>query len=187
MCFDYDWYAEVQEEFCEPASGLTRCDECAVFIYPDERFVRLHLQQFEECLHCSGECPCDRVKCPCLRDENGDCICDELCGADGVEHDYGETFDYNCCLDCDSLIKAIQRHKIPEGCKPFYMRPAFGKLYEVQSSEYESVPKELFITFEIRRLIAGSEYAWTGKCRGGVLKCVDSSWALAQKEQAKCY
>lgn len=114
MCFyhdDYDWIAEI----CETTAGVSplaaKCDECGKRILAFEWRCHVYQQEHEECQRCEYE------------ELEPD---DEPCQT----HDYGETFNYDRCEDCDKIIRAIEQYELREGCKPHESRPALCDLKE---------------------------------------------------------
>lgn len=111
MCFyndDYDWMASVQKETEGAADRETRCDECREVIAAGQWRRHVYLQQYEECRVCEWE------------------EADEPC----EKHDYGETFDYDCCETCEKILKAIETLEAAEDCPVYSRRPSLLGLYE---------------------------------------------------------
>jgi hypothetical protein len=115
MCFyegDCDWTASVYSDTTEPATKPTKCDECRRIISIGEPVRHVWMQEHEICRH---------------DPESDDFDGDEddpvtLCG-DECEHDFGETFDYDCCETCTQLIEAIHHHELLIGCREYESRP----------------------------------------------------------------
>lgn len=125
MCFSNehaDWYASIQEESTGCDDNACRCDECGKKILSGE--WRRHIfQQERECCEICEDDP----------DYDEDVADGEPCH----ECEYGETYHYNRCLDCDRLLIAVELHEIKEDCPPHARRPMYGELHEV-FCEHES-------------------------------------------------
>lgn len=124
MCFyndDYDWTAAVCEEDKRTASKPVRCMECRRLIPVGGAVVHVFLRQHEACKNCDEE----------LREEWDD---DYEGGpltpcADG-KHDYGETYDYDRCEDCDQFLQAVQTAELEAGCRLNESRPPLEFMVE---------------------------------------------------------
>jgi hypothetical protein len=121
MCFynDYcDWTASVTCEDTGPATEPTRCDECGMLIAVGEPVRHVFQQEHELCIHHPES---DYYEGD---DEDGtDC-------PEGCEHEYGQTYEYDCCEVCTQLIEAIHAHEIESGCREHESRPAYTQLHE---------------------------------------------------------
>ena len=118
MCFinECGWCAEINEEADEIALEKTRCNECDRIIPSGDFMHTIHQQEFEECQACAnGECDCHEVDDSC-------CQCEEP--------DYGETFDYVRCLQCDRFLKAVEAAEIKAGCSINEARPLMPRMIE---------------------------------------------------------
>lgn len=119
MCFsndDYDWYASVQEQSSGCDDQSTRCGECGKVIASGEWRHHVFMQEHECCEICGDDPDYDE---------------DVTEGEPGHDCDYGETYAYDRCLDCDRLLIAVELHEIKEDCPPHARRPALGELREV--------------------------------------------------------
>lgn len=105
MCFyhDYTWTADVVEDAIVPTGGKSRCEECGQTIHPWEPRRAIYQQQHEEC--CYGE----------------ECRGDECTG-------FGETFECDICLPCNSVRAAIRAVELRRGCRPSEAEPALTEL-----------------------------------------------------------
>lgn len=118
MCFyaDYDWYADIHEETCfqldEP--GLP-CDECGQLIPQGAWRVHVYQQENETCHQCDD----------LDSDEEHDGKCD-----------YGETTDYNCCVECSKIIAGVEEYERRQGCPEGNRRPPLYSLYESVQQEH---------------------------------------------------
>lgn len=121
MCFtnECDWTAEVSNERSEPAEKIVRCDECHRDIQIGATVHHIGQQEYELCHACEfGEC-----KCAGNTDEDGhECTCEEP--------EYGETFHYDRCDDCDRFLKAVEAAEIEAGCKPHHAVPLLLNMIE---------------------------------------------------------
>lgn len=116
MCFlnECEWFASINEHSSNPATKATKCNECGIVIQPGEIVHRLYQQEYEECRDCEyGYCECEKDKC---------CICEKP--------NYGETFDYDCCDNCDKFLKAIEASEIEVGCRRSESRPMLTMMVE---------------------------------------------------------
>jgi hypothetical protein len=123
MCFthDYDWCAEVCDETTGAAEKATVCDECHKPI-PAGVWVRsVYQQQHEQCQRCEDEDSRD------FEEDHPDCA--------GDEHEYGETFDWDCCEACDKVLRAIKAAELEEGCKEYESQPALTELSQAMSDD----------------------------------------------------
>lgn len=121
MCFyndDYDWYAEVQTVETHVAKEIFACQECGQEIAVGESYRYIYQQEHEECQRCEWE-QLDPDDDPC------------------EQHDYGETYHYRCCNQCQRILEIIQLIEIEEGCPPHAQQPGLGELSEV-FSEHQS-------------------------------------------------
>ncbi len=127
MCFyndDYDWVAAIEDEAERILEKPTRCDECGRKMQVGETAHHVFQQQHEECQACEeGDCDCpDKEDCP------HDCKCDEP--------NFGETFEYDRCVECDKFLKAVEQHETDEQCPPMERQPAYAMMIET-ISEFE--------------------------------------------------
>lgn len=145
MCFDYDydWTASVSE-----ANGgatrdrPTRCDECRATIPAGTPFYHLWQQEHDE---------------------------DEAIERawDGLEEDfvgppepcYGETFDYECCLDCQKLREAVRASELEAGCDSHEAEPPLPVLFEAIrdsgcGARYAAKAREMFPELEASGYLA---------------------------------
>lgn len=117
MCFDtdnVDWYAAVQTDEVVIRTKPRQCTECGREIAVGHWSREITQQEHEECVLCYEICPNDDdTKTP----HEGEC-------------DYGESYDYCRCLDCEHLLSAIEAVEIDEGCPPHAQRPPLGVLHE---------------------------------------------------------
>lgn len=106
MCFvnDCDWIARINESTDGPAVKPVHCDECGIAIGIGEVHRHIYQQEHEECPGC----------------EDGDC--------DGVNCDFGETYECDICGNCCKLLDVIRRVEIESGCSPYESQPALGEL-----------------------------------------------------------
>lgn len=114
MCFlaDYDWYAQVCEQSERVVETPTKCNECGRIVQPGEKMHHVWMQQYEECHNCDcGECACNL-------DASGQC----------PEPEFGETFDYDRCEQCDKFLSAVQHAEEDEGCQGVEARPGLGSM-----------------------------------------------------------
>lgn len=117
MCFinEAEWAAQVSEKTKQTAVMAIKCDECRRQISMGAEYVHIYMQEAECCVAC----------------ENGDCDCDlegECCKCD--EPDYGQSFDYDCCLECDKFLQAIEAAEIKAGCSQYEARPMLTEMIE---------------------------------------------------------
>lgn len=139
MCFyndDYDWYASVTTDETSPATKPTKCDECRRVIPIGEPVRHIWMQQHEYCIHH-----------PDYDDYEGDDSDGTDC-PEGCEHDYGETYDYDCCETCTQLVEAIHKSEIESGCRDAESRPNLTELYDAfaegEGSKYLAKAEELY-------------------------------------------
>ena len=115
MCFyvDADWYADVVVSTTPVAEKDTRCDECGTAIPAGATFHHTYMQEAEACLNCEhGDCECV-----------GDCC---QCESPTV----GETFHYDCCVECFKFLEAVQTAELEAGCAIDEARPPLGDMRE---------------------------------------------------------
>lgn len=111
---DYDWTARVVERGHQVRGTAIKCDECYKTIGVGEMAYHVFMQEHEECQTCdSFECECAEGQC---------CACEKP--------DYGETFEYDRCEECDKFLQAIEAAEIDEDCDPSESRPALTSLRE---------------------------------------------------------
>jgi hypothetical protein len=145
MCFEYDsdWTASIVEDKTTIVTKPVKCDECGRVIQPGEFVRHVYQQEHEVCRHDPESDDFDGPEW----DENDEPIKREGC-LDGCNHDYGETFDWDCCEACNQLIEGIHRHELDEGCHEADSRPALGELYETvaegNGKAYLDKAEELF-------------------------------------------
>lgn len=115
MCFvhDYDWHASVCERTTNTAEKPTRCHECGRMIAADSPVHHVYMQQYEECRDC----------------ERGDCSCGDDC-CQCPDPAVGETFNYDCCEDCQKFLYAVQVAEEEAGCSGDETRPWLGGMTE---------------------------------------------------------
>lgn len=117
MCFydESDYTPQLVEDEVIEANEPTRCMECRRTI-PVGGWVRhVFLQEHESCRHDPDN---DRYVGDWTAEEFGvavESLPEEGCSP-GCSHDYGDSFHYDRCRDCDQLLDAIQKHEIAEGC-----------------------------------------------------------------------
>jgi hypothetical protein len=116
VCFynDYDWSAEYVENTESESGEVTHCDECGVTIGESEWRRHVYMREYKQCQECEY-----------LEDVN----CEQ--------HNYGETFTYDCCRGCDNILKAIKQVEQEEGCPSDAQQPAFTALYD-ELTQHES-------------------------------------------------
>jgi hypothetical protein len=115
MCFvnECDWSPMVNEEADIKACGCTKCDECHAVIEYGDSMHTIYQQESEECLQCrDGWCECEGDCCECS------------------DPDFGETFDYVRCEQCDKFLKAVEAAEIEAGCGPHEARPMLSMMVE---------------------------------------------------------
>lgn len=117
MCFvhDAEWSASVQDVTEGPAEA-TRCDECGEPIAAGEWRRHIFQQQYEECQVC-----CNPPDCECL---------------EAMAHEYGHTYDYDCCQRCANVLQAVRAREIAEGCPPHGQQPPLAELWD-QLTEHQ--------------------------------------------------
>lgn len=133
MCFhnDYDWRAEIVDTTTRVSDGKTKCDECRRVIAAGVSFTHIYMQEHEEKVNEEDE-----------------------------EDNYGETFDYDQCDDCKSLLLAIDAVEKAEGCRE--TQPAFTELRETMfydNGKYVEKAVEMFphLTAEYFKLMCGEK------------------------------
>ena len=99
---------ELSEEEMRTSETATRCDECGRSIPPGEEFFHLYQQEHEGCQQCGA--PWEDWEEPHKPCQDGDC-------------DFGETCEYQCCLWCHNLLKAIHDEEIALGCPEHASQP----------------------------------------------------------------
>ncbi len=117
MCFyrgDSDWYAEVSDDVEGPAPQATRCDECWQRINKGEWRREVVLREHELCQVCEAS------------DDDGEGIAP----CDDGEHQYGETFDYDCCERCQCLRDAIKAVEEADGCTGSETQPRMAGMHD---------------------------------------------------------
>lgn len=122
MCFyhgDCDWSASVVETDEGPATKRTQCDECREWIEPGQWVRHIHQQEHERCQTCEDDSDYNRFN---FDPDNEDCK--------AGKHDYGKTFDYDCCERCARLLAAIEAVEEAEGCVGEETRPMLCWMYE---------------------------------------------------------
>jgi hypothetical protein len=122
MCFDNDsdWTASIVERKTTLAKKPTKCRECNRVIQVGDLLHHVYQQEHEVCRY-DPESD-DYIG----EDENAD---KEGC-PEGCKHDFGETYDYDCCEVCSQLIEAIHQHELEEGCHESESRPPYEGLYD---------------------------------------------------------
>ena len=109
MCFldhDYDWYASVSERSTVTLEKPTQCQECRRMMQSGETAHHVYMQEAEECVDCEhGDCECG------WNDEAGTFRCCKC-----PEPSVGNTFDYDCCVECDKFLQAVEAAEIDAGC-----------------------------------------------------------------------
>lgn len=135
MCFyndEYDWTAEVQDVTCERATKLEHCMECGASIIAGQWCKRIHQRQHESCQLCEDD-ESDNY------DPQSEC-----------KHDYGETYDYVCCVECAKIQAAIWEYERKEDCPEYARSPTLEGLYEEafqwheNAEEYKKACVEMF-------------------------------------------
>ncbi len=125
MCFyndDYEWVARVVDDSDVVLSTPSRCQECGRTLEAGETVHNVFQQEHEEC----GACEDGLCDCPKDKDEECiDCECEDP--------DYGETFDYDRCQECDKFLKAVYEHEKDENCPPTERQPAYEMMIETIS------------------------------------------------------
>lgn len=116
MCFysvdDCDWVAEVYESGDRIADKELKCDECFQSVKVGEPCRWVFMQQYEECRRCEWEeLEPEAVACE--------------------HHEYGETYDYSCCVRCQRILGVIEAIEKEEGCPERYRQPLLGELSTV--------------------------------------------------------
>lgn len=114
MCFyndDYDWYASVCETTDGASDTETACHECGEKIAAGQWRRHVYQQEHDECQRCEWEQ---------LDDDEEPC----------EQHDYGETYDYDCCESCEKILKAIEALEAEEDCPEHSRRPSLCGLYD---------------------------------------------------------
>ena len=117
MCFyndDCDWIAQVYEESASVVTESGQCQECGRIMLVGATMHNVWIQQYEACRRCD---PNERAEWD--DDFAGGPL--EQC-SDG-QHDYGETFDYSRCDDCDLFLQAVQEAEEDAGCHHDDARP----------------------------------------------------------------
>lgn len=112
MCFynDYDWYAEVTDKSEPEADKDVRCHECRETIKQGSKYVYIFMQEHEECHNCNDE------------DEDFPCSCEEP--------NFGGTFEYQRCLNCECFLEAVQEAEKEAGCDYQDSRPGLTAMVE---------------------------------------------------------
>lgn len=115
MCFvqEGDWIARVNDADDILATVQMKCCECGDVIPVGAFAHTVHQQEHEECQAC----------------ENGDCNCPwdfyygarKCCRCEKPE--FGESYDYVRCEQCDKFLRAIEAAEIEEGCHKNEARP----------------------------------------------------------------
>lgn len=126
MCFvndDYEWTAYVSVWSKCNAQQPTRCDECSRVIEPGVVVHHLHQEESDECLRC------ERGDCDCGFGPNGVGEVEDKCCA-CPEPDFGRSFDYDRCDDCDRFLQAVEAAEVEAGCSRDDARPECGKMIE---------------------------------------------------------
>ncbi len=123
MCFyaDADWYASVTETDEGPAPKATKCSECRKPIAEGEWRYHVWQQEHEECQ--------TREEKNHIGDDDEEVMIHD-CIRDKAECEYGETFDYDCCISCKVLRNAIRQVEEAEGCTGNETEPALPCLFE---------------------------------------------------------
>lgn len=150
MCFDNgdcEWTAEVNESAEHESGPVCHCTECGSVIAADRWRRTVHQQEYEACQICEDDCSdsyIDREEMN-RRVADGDATLDWIAenrdAADAADqlatldhhahaHDYGESYDYVCCLGCEKILRAIEAHEAAEGCPVDARRPMLGNLAE---------------------------------------------------------
>lgn len=122
MCFynDPDWYASPVTDELRTATAPLTCMECRSPIPIDAQY-RYVYQQEHECCRCL-----DFERC--LDDDatieaRGDtCTC--------PTPDYGETYHYHRCLDCDKFLSAVAAVEHDAGCPSDESQPCYEGMIE---------------------------------------------------------
>jgi len=124
MCFytESDWYASVCDVTRPVATKTVACDECRRRILPGEEYVNIYQQERETCRNCEFDDEADDPED--LGEEENAERCPE------GECDFGETFDYDRCVQCDQALRAIEAVELSRGCKAQHALPALTQLYE---------------------------------------------------------
>ena len=137
MCFyndDYEWSASVCETSEADSGPATKCAECGCKIEPHEWRKHIFMQEHEDCQICQDPFSDDYIDRKAmeaeLNDGDADWAAAQLKALDDHTHDYGETYDYDCCRDCDKILQAVEDRETAEGCPVDERRPALGEMQE---------------------------------------------------------
>ena len=119
MCFehDYDWHAEINNDFRKIADKNVKCDECPNTIKKGDDYRFIFQQESD------GRCLC------CDTYEKDECDCDEM--------NLGETYQHNICLDCQKFLDAIKEVELAEECKEYESQPPLGELHQALYDNYK--------------------------------------------------
>ena len=112
MCFvndGYDWTAAICEESDATATRPYKCLECGSVIAVGEFIHHVHQQEYEDCQFCE----------------------DDYCGCETP--DFGETFDWHWCENCDKFLRAIKQAELDDGCSESESRPAMPFWEDIQN------------------------------------------------------
>lgn len=139
MCFvndECEWHATVVEKFISIGEEPTQCMECRRDFSVGTTFHCTYMQEDDECGACrDGDCECP----------DGDCECpdEDCCSCD--EPDYGMTFDYKRCDDCEKYLDAVEKAELAAGCGRDEARPPYEMMIEYIRNGGVSEAKKYFI------------------------------------------
>lgn len=126
MCFynEYDWTASIVLDSPDTATKDTHCDECGRPILAGETYRHLFMQEHDECQQCND-------------DDLEDCTCDEP--------QYGESYNYESCIECSQFLQAIKEVEKEEGCTGDEVSPALGQMIEQVAEIGEEESRKYFV------------------------------------------
>lgn len=141
MCFydnDGDWSASVWQETEADSGPAIKCDECGKPIAENEWRRHVFGQEHDSCQICEGEFSDEFISREEMETELADGDAEwataHLKELAEHKHDYGESFHYDRCRDCDKILQAVEARETDEGCPVNQRRPG---LYEMREALWE--------------------------------------------------
>lgn len=140
MCFytDYDWYAEESTNSTSEAGTPCRCQECGKPLTIWDWRKVIDMKEHAACQICEEAWSDDYIDRAEMQQmlssattpEDAQYAQEHLNMLDTHECDYGETFHYVRCRDCDRILGSILAIEGAQGCAPENSQPALTELYE---------------------------------------------------------
>lgn len=132
LCPEHDWIAEEYTKSEGYARSATVCDECQRTINKGDWRCTIQMREYSECQICEDQSSPNYIDATDTGIEYGegdteqakiqlDILNQHTC-------DFGETFSYFRCIDCDKVLHAFTQFKSLACCSNSDNLPALGKL-----------------------------------------------------------